>query len=247
LTPLNTDSQMSDLVGLLEEFIVEQNLNQGDRLPSIRELAVQFGVKAGVVRDALLEAQGKGLIKVLPRAGAFVVSPRRLDPSSAPERIGVRLRELIDSQDQNLFHLLDARETLEVQLIAQAARKSDLQDLFPLRQILEEMASIPSERRSERYVQLDIEFHLEIARLSGNTIISAMLCIIMEELSPYLQELPWSPRRHVHTDQSHASIYSALVAGDVELAQIETQKHLKDAYSTLLDEIREPPVMTVKK
>ena len=54
--------EAADIVRLLEEWITDNGLAHGDRLPSIRELAVQFGVKAGTVRDALLTAQARGLV-----------------------------------------------------------------------------------------------------------------------------------------------------------------------------------------
>jgi len=236
------EKTMADLVDLLTKFISDQRLKPGDRLPSIRDLAAQYGVKAGVIRDALLDAQGKGIVKVLPRAGAFVQAINNLpSQSTSAERMGTRLRELLAAQDQNLFHLLDARETLELELIAQAARKRELQDLFALRRILKDMASMPLDQRNERYVQLDVQFHLEIARLSGNAVLAAMLCTLMEELEPHLQELRWSPKRHARTDESHARLYSALVAGDVQVAQNEIHTHLQDAYKTLLDQIRKPP------
>ena len=59
-------------VDLVVRFIAEENLELGDRLPSIRELAEQFGLKSVAVRDALLDAQGKGLVKVLSRSSTFV-------------------------------------------------------------------------------------------------------------------------------------------------------------------------------
>ena len=230
------------LVDQLGQFIQQQSLQPGDRLPSIRDLADHFGVKAGLVRDALLDAQGRGLVKVLPRAGAFVEAPvESVQPSTSAERLGQRLRELLADENQNLFHLLDARETLELSLIAQAARKRQIEDLFSLRDILEQMAAIPPKKRGENYVRLDIEFHLEIARLSGNAVMAAMLCAVMEELAPHLLELRWSPKRHSDTEKSHARLYSALVAGDASLAQQETRNHLQHAYKSLLDRIRQPP------
>jgi GntR family transcriptional repressor for pyruvate dehydrogenase complex len=232
----------SGLVHQLGRLIKEQSLKPGDRLPSIRDLADQFGVKAGLVRDALLDAQGRGLVKLLPRAGAFVESlAESTQHSTSAERLGRRLRELLAAENQNLFHLLDARETLELALIAQAARKREIQDLFSLRDILQQMASIPPKKRSEDYVRLDIEFHLEISRLSGNAVMAAMLCAVMEELAPHLTELRWSAKRHSDTDKSHARLYSALVAGDASLAQDETRNHLQHAYQSLLDRIRQPP------
>jgi len=242
LPPATPAISAAGFVNELARFIEERSLKPGDRLPSIRDLAGQFGVKAGLVRDALLDAQGRGLIKVLPRAGAFVEPPvESVQPSTSAERLGQRLRELLAAENQNLFHLLDARETLELALIAQAARKREIEDLFSLRDILERMASIPPKKRGEDYVGLDIEFHLEIARLSGNAVMAAMLCAVMEELAPCLRELRWSPKRHSDTDKSHARLYSALVAGDASLAQQETRNHLQHAYQSLLDRIRQPP------
>ncbi len=237
--PTNRPAEVADLLG---RFIAEHQLKPGDRLPSIRDLASKFGVKVGVVRDTLLDAQGRGIIKVLPRAGAFVEAVDKLPTNvTTAGRTGARLRELLASQDQNLFHLLDARETLELDLIARAARKRELQDLFPLRRILEEMAAIPLAQRHDRYTPLDIAFHLEIASLSGNAVMTTMLGALLEELEPHLQELRWSGERYIRTDQSHARLYSALVAGDVAVAQTEIQAHLQDAYNSLLDQIRQPP------
>ena len=61
-----------DIVRLLADLITGNGLAAGDRLPSIRELAGQFGVKTGTVRDALLTSQARELVKILPRVGAIV-------------------------------------------------------------------------------------------------------------------------------------------------------------------------------
>ena len=73
----STLQDSADVVRLVGEFIADHGLAPGERLPPIRKLAVRFGVKAGTVRNALLDAQGKGLVKVLPRVGAIVQSSQR--------------------------------------------------------------------------------------------------------------------------------------------------------------------------
>ena len=231
------------MVDLLCQFIAEQSLEPGDRLPSIRDLAAQFGLKSGAVRDAILDAQRKGLVMVLPRSGTFVAQASSdLPGGSAPGRpLETRLQQLLSGRDQNLFHLLDVRETLEREAITIAAGKRELRDLFRLRQILEEMASIPPSERDERYTQLDIEFHLEIAALSGNAVLVAMLRTLLEELTLYLREMRWSAARHAQTEESHGRMYSALVDGDVDVAKDEVRAHIRVAYNTLLQELREPP------
>lgn len=232
----------AELVGALNAYITEHHLAPGDRLPPIRELAARFGTTAGALREALHDAQDQGLVQVRPRAGAFVAAPPAAPrQAAAAERIGIRLSARLADQELNLFHLLDARETLERQLVAEAARKRELPDLFPLRQILENMASLPPNERQANYVQLDMQFHVEIARLSGNAVMVAMLRTLLDELTPHLVELRWSRERYARTDRSHARLYSALVAGNAQLAQREIGKHLQEAYNTLLDQIRLPP------
>lgn len=234
--------EVSDVVGRLGDLIAKEGISPGERLPPIRELAIRFGVKAGVVRDALLDAQGKGLVKVLPRVGAivqFVGSPRGANAPRPPR--GGDFRKLMSQQDHNLFHVLETREVLELTMVARAAERRELPELFRLRQILEEMAAIPIASESPEYVELDISFHLEIGRLSGNTVMTAVLAVLLQELQPDLERIRWSVNRRERTNGSHARIYSALVAGDAVQAPKEMRDHIRSAYNTLLDELRDPP------
>ena len=178
-----------DIVRLLGELISDNDFTHSDRLPPIRELAETFGVKAGAVRDALLTAQAKGLIKVLPRVGAIVQSEG-------------------NSEDAGSF----------------VVRSFD------------EFVGQPDAR-------LDVEFHLEIGQLSGNTVITSLLRVLLLEIRPHLNRIRWSDNRRAETNESHARIYSVLVAGDSELTQGQMRDHIRAAYDSLLDEIRQPPAM----
>ncbi len=230
-----------DIVRLLSDLITHNELGPGDRLPPIRELAVKFGVKAGAVRDALLTAQAKGLVKVLPRVGA-IVQPEgdSQDPGSFAAR---SLGEVVGQPDQNLFHILETREALELTMVARAAQRRELSELFRLRQILSDMADIPLEVESPEYARLDVEFHLEIGRLSGNSVMTSLLNVLLLEVKPHLDRIRWSGNRREEANESHARIYSALAAGDAEQAKSEMRDHIRTAYDSLLDEMREPPAM----
>jgi GntR family transcriptional repressor for pyruvate dehydrogenase complex len=105
------------------------------------------------------------------------------------------------------------------------------------------MAAIPVTEESPEYVDLDVQFHLEIARLSGNDVLMTLLGLLFGEIKPHLARIRWSVERRLETNASHARIYSALVAGDVELAQREVRDHLQTAFNSLLDEMRDPPEM----
>jgi DNA-binding FadR family transcriptional regulator len=241
MTLLTGTVEAVDVVRLLGTFIAANELGPGDRLPPIRELAVKFGVKPGAVRDGLLTAQAKGLVKVLPRVGA-IVQPDG-ESSVSGDAVANSFGEVVGQPDQNLFHILETREALELTMVAKAAERRELSDLFRLRQILADMADIPLEDESPEYARLDVEFHLEIGRLSGNTVMMELLRVLLVLVRPHLDRIHWSDNRRAESNELHARIYSALAAGDAEQAQREMRDHIRAAYNGLLDEMRQPPAM----
>ncbi|MGB0581159.1 MAG: FadR/GntR family transcriptional regulator [Limisphaerales bacterium] len=230
-----------DIVRLLADLITDNGLAAGDRLPSIRELAGQFGAKAGTVRDALLTAQARGLVKIVPRVGAIVQG--EAESEDVGDVAASSFGKAMGQPDQNLFHVLETREALELTMVARAAERRELSELFRLRRILSDMAEIPLEDESPEYAQLDVEFHLEIGRLSGNTVMTSLLRVLLVDVRPHLDRIRWSDNRRAETNEQHARIYAALAAGDTEKAQSEMRGHIRAAYNSLLDEMREPPQM----
>jgi DNA-binding GntR family transcriptional regulator len=105
------------------------------------------------------------------------------------------------------------------------------------------MADIPLEDESPEYARLDVEFHLEIGRLSGNAVMTSLLRILLLEVRPHLNRIRGSDNHRAEANESHAQIYSALAAGDVDRAQSEMRDHIRTAYDSFLDEMRQPPAM----
>ncbi len=96
----------------------------------------------------------------------------------------------------------------------------------------------------QEYVELDIRFHLEIARLSGNSVLVGIHQTLMELLRPHLNDVPRDLQRKSVTDRSHVAIYEALVAGSAEKARSETRDHLSLAYDSMLRDMQETPAIT---
>ena len=57
-----------DIVRLSEEL----RLPPGGQLPSVRNLADKLAAKPTLIRDALLYAQARGAVRIVPRVGAFL-------------------------------------------------------------------------------------------------------------------------------------------------------------------------------
>ncbi|HVX61898.1 MAG TPA: FCD domain-containing protein [Pirellulales bacterium] len=224
----------ADVVRAIVELIQQRQLKPGDKLPPIRELAREFAVKPTVVRDALLHAQSMGLMRIVPRSGAYVQS---LTYEPLVDALASTLSPALMQEDHNLFHLLDARRTLEVELVGRAAKRRQLEDLLPVRSALQGMAEA-GDADGEKYASNDIRFHAEIARLAGNPVLLAMHRALLDLLRPYLFSRAADAEEKAVASRSHAAIYAALVKGDAEEAKAETREHLSLAYDSLLREVQ---------
>ncbi len=222
------------------DLIQQREYQVGDKLPPIRELSKLLGQNATAVRDALLQAQTLGLVKVLPRAGAFVQKTSLQGNEPKLDSLGADFDSLLSGHDHNLFHLLDARRVIEMELGVRAIRRRQIEDLLPLRQTLEAMSSIPALERRTNYVDLDIQFHLQLAGLGGNPVLAIILETILRWLRPCLQHLPWDEERRLQTDRMHVDLYQALVDSDEETFREKMRRHQSAAHESILSQIRTP-------
>ena len=227
--------------------MLDRGLQVGDQLPSIRELAERLEVKQSTIRDALLKAESQGLVKILPRSGAFLRVSGPVGVKSPPTEVAPHeaFPRVLTAIEHNLFHLLDARRLIEIELAGRAAERRRLEDLLPIRQALDAMLQLPLPASRQDYVELDIRFHVEIARLSGNGVLFGIQQTLMELLRPHLNDVPRDLQRKTVTDRSHIAIYEALVAGSGERARCEMREHLSLAYDSLLRDVQASPALRV--
>jgi GntR family transcriptional repressor for pyruvate dehydrogenase complex len=234
----------AEVLRSIQDLVQEQGLKAGEQLPPIRELAERLEVKQSVVRDALLQAQTMGWVRILPRAGAFLQAAGAGAPEEA---LAGALQSALGQEEPNPLHLLDARRLIEIELAGRAAEHRRLEDLLPVRRALEAMLQMPAEAPRVEYVGHDIRFHVEIARLAGNGALFAVQRTLMELLRPHLNEVPRARENRGRTDRSHAAIYAALVAGDADKARTAMREHLSMAYDSLLRDLQEPPRISERR
>jgi len=221
----------------LIELIQTDGLTVGDRLPSIRTLSGRLGVNTSVIRDAIVQAQAIGLIRIHPRSGAFVQSP---DYASVVALLSDTLPAVLMKHDHNLIYLLDARRALEMESVAQAALRHRLEELLPLRSALERMLNNSGREAVAEYVRADIDFHVGIAHAAGNPVMTLLVESLLNCLRPYLLGLPWSEERRLHTEQSHAALYEAILKRNAEAAHFAMEEHLSLARDKLLLDVQNP-------
>jgi DNA-binding transcriptional regulator YhcF (GntR family) len=72
-------------------------LRDGDRLPTIRQLAGDLGLAAGTVARAYTELEAAGVLATHGRRGTFVVEPSRANPTLSASERDRRLSEAADA------------------------------------------------------------------------------------------------------------------------------------------------------
>ncbi|MBW1890645.1 MAG: FadR family transcriptional regulator, partial [Deltaproteobacteria bacterium] len=118
-----------DIVGQIQEAILEGRLQTGDTLPSERDLKEMFNTSRGTLREALRVLEQKGLIEIkLGVGGGSVVKAVGVD------KISESLALLIRTQRVSLNHLAEFREAVEGIIAAQAAERATPADIKQLKE-----------------------------------------------------------------------------------------------------------------
>jgi GntR family transcriptional repressor for pyruvate dehydrogenase complex len=173
--PLRHVRKSDDVFEQLSKLIREKRFPLGSQLPPERELAEQINASRQTIREALYRAELVGLIEVRHGAGSFVVS------SSARSSLDAPLAELIARQADRIAEFFEIRLLVEGWCVSQAARQAKPADLAALKRRLDAMKSLPL--TDPAWEQNDVEFHVAIARSTGNPIAVRMIEILRESFS----------------------------------------------------------------
>ena len=209
-------------------LIREGNLQPGDRLPSVDELAATFGVASPTVREVLRRLEATGALDIRHGSGIYV--RRTVQPRVVANPHG----EVVNSA--SLRDLLRARLLVEPALARLAAQRLDP----ATRELLEaSLATATSALATgpQGLQEAGLGVHRAIARAAGNAILADIIDSLLdvharEQLQ--IQELYGSPRRDVAV---HADIVAAILAGDEEAAEAQMRDHLLDVEVTVLGRV----------
>lgn len=154
-----------DVVDQIQEAILTQRLNQGDRLPPERELCETFNISRGTLREALRVLEYKGLIEIkLGTGGGAVVR------SAGMEQFTETLGLLIRFGKVSVIDIGEFRAGIEGQIATLAAQKASAADIVFLDKLLEKLNKFKDIGVSgwNDFLETDQKLHREIARKSSD-------------------------------------------------------------------------------
>ncbi|AKS31230.1 FadR/GntR family transcriptional regulator [Mycolicibacterium goodii] len=206
----------------LRRAVLDGQLRTGDRLPPETELARQFSVSRPTIREALSALESQGLIRKVPGAGggSFV---QAVDHTALGEVVGESMHNLLRLGSISIDEVGIVRQYLEVPAVVLAAQNRTDADLAELERILGEQ-----KRRTvddPMIAELDAQFHISIAKMSGNRILAAFVYALHRESEP-VGYLDLSPDLGRETYTQHKRIVQAIADRDAEAGEAAIVEHL---------------------
>ncbi|EGQ8140761.1 GntR family transcriptional regulator [Vibrio cholerae] len=199
-------TKSENLTEYLIEAIVEGQLAPGSKI-SEPELAKQFQVSRGPLREALMRVEGLGLIERIPHIGARVI---QLSPTK-------------------LVELYAVREALEGMAARLAAHNITEIELAGLESLLSTHSTHIDQVEGASYFhqQGDFDFHYRIIQASRNQQLIGLLCDeLYHLLRMYRYQSPRSHSRPVEALEEHKFILRAIRQRDEELAEMLMRRHI---------------------
>ncbi|SLN10655.1 Putative L-lactate dehydrogenase operon regulatory protein [Pseudooceanicola marinus] len=213
----------------IKDYVVEEGLRMGDRLPGEAELIARFGMSKGTIREAMriLEAQGLVKTRTGPGGGSFVHEVSR-------ERAQALLGNYFYFRDLTLKDIYQMRRWLEPELAASLAGKLTDAQLSRLDAVVETYDHPSSDVEEEREQHIaSLRFHQLLAEFARNELLGfviGFMAQILSDLTIYrrLYE-PANPELWEKGRAYQLELLDALRRGDADRARLVMADHMATA------------------
>jgi GntR family transcriptional regulator, transcriptional repressor for pyruvate dehydrogenase complex len=210
----------------IRDYITEEGLKPGDRLPTEADFADRFGVSRVAVREATKVLAFLGVIDAAPRRGLTV-------GDFSMEKLSGYLGFHFNICDYPVEELLDTRIILEVGGLPHVARRMQ-QDPSIYERWNDLNARMRETTELADWVALDMQFHCELVastNLRGLATLNELVQIFFRRFREDFPRKEWSKGV-----ESHQVIMDALRTGDSEAAAAELTRHINSHRGRMRDQ-----------
>ncbi len=202
----------------LRALIERHEFAVGSRLPPERDLARQLGVSRPSVREALIALEVEGRVEVRMGSGVYVC----LAAAASTRKVSA----------EGPLEILRARQLIEAELAAHAARHIKKPQLAKLRAAVRQMEAQVAAGQAP--LQGDRLFHTRIAEVSNNSVLLRVVSELFDERrNPLYRQLG----SHFETADSWASaiaehhrVLEAIAARSPQAAREAMSLHLSNSH-----------------
>ena len=226
--PDETGSLVSQVGAHIRHVILTNGLRPGDVLPGEAETSRRLKVSRPVVREAWNGLAALGVLEVAPGR-----KPR------VARLVGLPLRSVIEQAvatgQATPLQVLELRRGIEVQMAALAAERRDPDTLAAMEAVVAAMAA--SLHDYLRYAELDLSFHLHIAKGAGNPfhVLLVQACADAFQLSMMAGlESRVSEGELLRLQRNHEDIFEAVRDRDAQRAAALMSVHFDEPTRALI-------------
>lgn len=218
IRPIQKISIAEEIAKQIMDLISSGALRPGQRLPSERELCEHFDASRSSIREAL---RGLSIVGVL--------NARVGNGTSVAANGGKFMRRVMEwrmvTEKHDIDNLLEVRLALEVMSAARAAKNATEEDLNELRELVAKMNACGT--NEAQFARLDAEFHVVIAKASGNALILDLVSMIRSQLIRALTKALRSPNAILHSNKEHAALLNSIESHDADASKSAMLAHLE--------------------
>ena len=221
--PVRTRRTFEEAAEQIAHKVRTGELRVGDKLPGERTLAVQMEISRPTLREAVRILVEAGLLEVRrgPGGGMFVaadVVPVELVREKSTMRVG------------EVAAVLEARRLVEPRVAQLAAVRATEDDFLALERSIEAMRRICERGYTasdeDHFLQLDVQFHLALARAAGNPTVETLMRILLRQLEIARDMAMHVPLIPEWTIGIHERTLAALRSGEPEEVEAVMDEHL---------------------
>jgi DNA-binding FadR family transcriptional regulator len=218
--PIRMEPAYRKVAAALLERITDRSINEGERLPAEIELARQFGVHRGTVREALRELETNGVLKRERGSKLMMVTrPARVDVAAGVSRA-------LALHDVSFHDVWEALTALEPPMAATAARERKTDDLTRLDGIV---ARQSEKLDTDQAVEQTADFFHAVGEATHNGVFmlahEPLVQLLVPSLGAMIDKVPQARTRIADAQRQ---ITAAIRARDAAAAKDWMAKHIRD-------------------
>src|SRR5918999_3048365 len=222
IRPIQTAGAAQQIADQIRMGILLGQLAPGQRLPSEAELAAEYSVSRGTIRETMKLLSAAQLVESTRGAagGTFVRLP---EPGAAAATMGDAISLWFNAGSTSLAEVNDAREWIERGCVRMAAVNRREDDLEAIREAVEAMEA-PG-LGIDDMLELDIDFHQALARAARNAVLELAMNAI-HIVRPYTNTMLVGLLDVGKIAAQHRAIYEGVRSGDIGRAEAAFEAHM---------------------
>jgi len=214
-------------------YIIENNLRPGDRLPTEADFASMFGVGRTVARDAVKILSALGRLSVRKGAGIFVAEPTNL-------LLNNWISHFLPTDLNQVSMFFEMRLAVETETARLAAERASPTEVLAITSAVEGCIRASEQDDFSAFRIYDEAFHHSVAVSSHNNFLVSLVVIITDMKRQILTIGLKSNGSGslIEASTQHKSILNAIVSGNSEQAMFKMGNHIDISLKQYRQEIQ---------